>query len=61
MTTREYARLMGLPEDYRLPARDNAALHLAGDGVSVDAVAFLRENLFEPVLDHARAGVLAAE
>ncbi len=61
MTAREYARLMGLPEDYILPARDNAALHLAGDGVSVDAVAFLRENLFEPVLDHTRADVLAAE
>lgn len=61
MTAREYARLMGLPDDYRLPARDNAALHLAGDGVSVDAVAFLRGSLFEPVLDYARTAVLAAE
>ncbi|WP_233205270.1 DNA cytosine methyltransferase [Alkalicaulis satelles] len=61
MTAREYARLMGLPEDYKLPARESAALHLSGDGVSVDVVAFLRENLFEPVLDHARACALAAE
>lgn len=61
MTAREYARLMGLPEDYRLPERNSAALHLAGDGVSVDAVAFLRESLFEPVLEHARTAALAAE
>jgi DNA (cytosine-5)-methyltransferase 1 len=61
MTGREYARLMGLPEDYRLPARENAALHLCGDGVAVDVVAFLKALLFEPVLDHARTAAVAAE
>ena len=61
MTGREYARLMGLPEDYKLPARERAALHLSGDGVAVDVVAFLKEMLFEPVLDHARSAALAAE
>jgi DNA (cytosine-5)-methyltransferase 1 len=61
MTGREYARLMGLPEDYRLPERERAALHLSGDGVAVDVVAFLRALLFEPVLDHARSAALAAE
>lgn len=61
MTGREYARLMGLPDDYALPGSERAALHLAGDGVAVDVVRFLSEHLFEPVLDHARAAALAAE
>ncbi|MGJ3232910.1 MAG: DNA cytosine methyltransferase [Oceanicaulis sp.] len=61
MTGREYARLMGLPDDYVLPGSERAALHLAGDGVAVDVVRFLSENLFEPILDHARASALAAE
>ena len=61
MTGREYARLMGLPDEYRLPARERAALHLSGDGVAVDVVAFLKALLFEPVLDHARSTALAAE
>jgi DNA (cytosine-5)-methyltransferase 1 len=52
---------MGLPEDYRLPERERAALHLSGDGVAVDVVAFLRALLFEPVLDHARSAAIAAE
>ncbi|MEQ8406420.1 MAG: DNA cytosine methyltransferase [Oceanicaulis sp.] len=61
MTGREYARLMGLPDDYVLPGSERAALHLAGDGVAVDVVRFLCEHLFEPVLDHARTAALAAE
>ena len=61
MTPREYARLMGIPEDYRLPHNQNAALHLSGDGVAVSVVAFLRTHLFEPVLDHARTIPVAAE
>lgn len=61
LSAREYARLMGLPDDYRLPPKERAALHLSGDGVAVDVVAFLRDLLFEPVLDHARSTALAAE
>lgn len=61
MTGREYARLMGLPDDYVLPGSERAALHLAGDGVAVDVVRFVSENLFEPILDHARSAALAAE
>mgnify|MGYP006275902103 FL=1 len=52
---------MDLPDEYRLPARERAALHLSGDGVAVDVVAFLKALLFEPVLDHARSTALAAE
>jgi len=55
MTAREYARLMGLPDHYKLPQRENAGLQLAGDGVVAPVVAFLREGLFDPILEHARA------
>lgn len=61
LTGREYARLMGLPDDYALPRRERAALHLSGDGVAVDVVAFLRAYLFEPVLDRADQAAMAAE
>lgn len=50
LTPRETARLMGLPESYKLPKNTNAALHLTGDGVVVPAVKHLRDNLFEPLL-----------
>jgi DNA (cytosine-5)-methyltransferase 1 len=47
---REAARLMGLPESYRLPASANAALHLAGDGVVVPMVRHLAAEILEPLL-----------
>ena len=55
LTPREAARLMGLPEDYRLPQSANAALKLAGDGVCVPVVRWLAETVFEPALGSARA------
>jgi DNA (cytosine-5)-methyltransferase 1 len=51
LSPREAARLMGLPDTYKLPANYNAAYHLAGDGVVVPAVEHLARNLIEPVLD----------
>ena len=60
LTAREAARLMGLPEDYRLPARYNAAYRLAGDGVCVPVVRHLAAHLLEPLLA-AQAARLAAE
>ena len=50
ISARETARLMGLPEDYRLPESYNAAYHLTGDGVAVDVVRYLARRLFEPLL-----------
>ena len=41
LSPREAARLMGLPEDYRLPERYNDAYHVCGDGVAVPIVRFL--------------------
>jgi DNA (cytosine-5)-methyltransferase 1 len=50
LSSREAARLMGLPETYRLPARYNDAYHLAGDGVAVPVVTHLARTLLEPLL-----------
>jgi DNA (cytosine-5)-methyltransferase 1 len=47
---REAARLMGLPESYRLPARRNDAYRLVGDGVAAPVVRYLSEHLLLPLL-----------
>jgi DNA (cytosine-5)-methyltransferase 1 len=59
ITGREAARLMGLPDDYRLPPSQTAALHVAGDGVAVPAVRWLAEHLLEPLLAQAPADAAA--
>lgn len=51
ISSRETARLMGLPDDYILPENYNEAYHLTGDGVVVPVVRHLAEHIFEPVLD----------
>ena len=51
MTGRESARLMGLDDSYKLPARTNAALKITGDGVVVHVVRWLSENLLEPLVE----------
>jgi DNA (cytosine-5)-methyltransferase 1 len=56
---REAARLMGLPETYRLPRAATAALHVAGDGVAVPVVRWLAQELLQPLM--APPAVLAAE
>jgi DNA (cytosine-5)-methyltransferase 1 len=48
-TPRECVRLMGLPEDYVLPASTTDAYHLTGDGVVVPVVAWLNENLLSRI------------
>lgn len=50
ISTRETARLMGLPDTYKLPPRYNEAYHLTGDGVVVPVVRHLARFLFEPIL-----------
>lgn len=52
ISPRETARLMGLPEEYRLPQRYNEACHLTGDGVAVPVVRHIAQNIIEPVLMH---------
>ncbi|MFC0282363.1 DNA cytosine methyltransferase [Camelimonas abortus] len=50
ISARETARLMGLPDDYRLPRNYNEAYHLTGDGVAAPVVRHLAHHLFEPLL-----------
>jgi DNA (cytosine-5)-methyltransferase 1 len=52
---REGARLMGLPDSYRLPANSKDANNLIGDGVCVPVVAFLSEHVLEPLMPKAAA------
>jgi DNA (cytosine-5)-methyltransferase 1 len=62
LSPREAARLMGLDDDYKLPARYNHAYHVCGDGVCVSVVRHIAEHILEPVLvDRARPELIAAE
>ena len=50
ISTRETARLMGLPDTYKLPEGYNEAYHLTGDGVAVPVVRHISEHILEPML-----------
>lgn len=50
ISSRETARLMGLPDDYALPENYNEAYHLTGDGVAVPVVRHIAQNIFGPLL-----------
>ncbi len=60
ISSRETARLMGLPDEYKLPENYNEAYHLTGDGVVVPVVRFLANEIFEPVLAHISKARAAA-
>lgn len=51
LSPREAARLMGLPDTYKLPSNYNDAYHIAGDGVAVPVVRHLSEHIIEPVIN----------
>lgn len=53
ISSRETARLMGLPDEYKLPKNYNEAYHLTGDGVVVPVVRHLATHLLEPLLGMA--------
>ena len=50
LTPREGARLMGLPDTYRLPKGDTAAMKIVGDGVAAPVVRALAQQVLEPML-----------
>lgn len=50
ISTRETARLMGLPESYELPDAYNEAYHLTGDGVAVPVVSHIARHIFERII-----------
>jgi len=60
ISSRETARLMGLPDKYKLPANYNEAYHLTGDGVVVPVVRHLASNILEPVLAATQAEATVA-
>ena len=58
LSSREAARLMGLPETYQLPAKYNDAYHISGDGLVVPVVSWLEAHLLWPL---AMAPLLSTE
>lgn len=50
ISSRETARLMGLPDDYILPQNYNEAYHLTGDGVVVPVVSHIKTHIFDAVM-----------
>jgi DNA (cytosine-5)-methyltransferase 1 len=51
LTVREAARLMGVPDPYKIPANYNDGYHIFGDGLAVPAVAFLRAHVLDGIID----------
>jgi len=62
LSSREAARLMGLPEEYVLPEKYNDAYHLVGDGLVVSVIAHLEQHVLSPIarLNAARTEIAAA-
>lgn len=60
ISTRETARLMGLPDRYKLPENYNEAYHVTGDGVVVPVVRHLAAHILEPILSGTELGATAA-
>lgn len=50
LTPREGARLMGLPDTYKLPESNTDALHIIGDGVALPVVRYLLDHFIEPAV-----------
>lgn len=55
MTSREIARLMGLPDSYKLPVAYNDAYQLVGDGVAVPVVDWLSQHLLSGLMSSQTA------
>lgn len=49
LSPREAARLMGVPDNYPLPANYNDAYHVFGDGLAVPVVRWLSKHLLIPL------------
>jgi DNA (cytosine-5)-methyltransferase 1 len=60
LSSREAARLMGLPKDYILPERFGEAMRLIGDGVVVPVVEHIARHLIGPILSAAASQVKLA-
>lgn len=60
LSAREAARLMGLPDDYRMPKNYRDGYHLAGDGVAVPVVRHIGKHILEPLVASRRTAARAA-
>lgn len=54
LSTREAARLMGVPDSYPLPIGYNDAYHVFGDGVAVPVVSWLESHLLRILASEKR-------
>ncbi|AIP94652.1 DNA cytosine methyltransferase [Salmonella enterica] len=54
LSVQEAAALMGLPEDFILPAAYQSAFKIIGDGLAVPSVRFLAERILEPLAEAIR-------
>ncbi len=50
LSAREAARLMGVPDSYKLPSKFTEAYHLMGDGLVVPVVAWIEKQLLAPLM-----------
>ncbi|WPU23628.1 DNA (cytosine-5-)-methyltransferase [Cedecea neteri] len=50
LSVKEAAALMGLPDDFILPAAYQSAFKVIGDGLAVPSVRFLAERILEPLV-----------
>jgi DNA (cytosine-5)-methyltransferase 1 len=55
MTVRECARLMGAPDEFRIPGTYNQGYRAMGDAVAVPVTAFLARHLLKPLANRYRA------
>ncbi len=60
LSPREAARLMGLQDDYLLPARYNDAYRVCGDGICAPVVRHIAQHVLEPTLRTRKAWALIA-
>ncbi|TDB45657.1 DNA cytosine methyltransferase [Photorhabdus luminescens] len=61
LSVKEATALMGLPEDFILPAAYQSAFKIIGDGLAVPSVRFLAERILEPLAAAARNDSKQAE
>jgi DNA (cytosine-5)-methyltransferase 1 len=63
LSPREAARLMGLPDTFKLPNNYTDAYHVCGDGVALPVVRHLSAHIFEPLVaaNQSSTTLLAAE
>lgn len=61
LSSREAARLMGLPDSYILPAKASKAYKLCGDGLCVPVIRHIAEHLLQPLLAKSDVRLEAAE